>query len=178
MNAIFKPLIDRGVVAIYMDEHSCFHRHSQTTHAVVREVLKILRDNTYFLKPEKCVFHQSEVEYLGLIVGTNKPEWTNQNIRNSRLACTKKKQELQTFSRFFAISIVASSKTTPKIANRTILTRDMIEWTPIQQTAFQTLINAITTQPVLALLIHWTISPRSRQQRLCYWHSIISTTRR
>jgi len=43
---------------------------------VVREVLKILRDNNLFLKPEKCVFHQSEVEYLGLIVGTNKPAWT------------------------------------------------------------------------------------------------------
>ena len=69
MNAIFKPLIDRGVVAIYMDDILVFtDTHKQHT-AVVCEVLKILHDNNLFLKPEKCVFHQSEVKYLGLIIG-------------------------------------------------------------------------------------------------------------
>jgi len=78
MNVIFKPLIDRGVVAIYMDDILVFtDTHKQHT-AVVHEVLKILRDNNLFLKPEKCVFHQSEVEYLGLIVVTSKPAWTYQ----------------------------------------------------------------------------------------------------
>jgi hypothetical protein len=70
MDAIFREEIATGDVVIYMDdiliattgslEH---HRHK------VDHVLKKLRDNDLYLKPEKCRFHQKEVEYLGVIVG-------------------------------------------------------------------------------------------------------------
>ena len=36
---------------------------------VVKEVLDILCQNNLFLKPEKCVFEQPEVNYLGVIIG-------------------------------------------------------------------------------------------------------------
>jgi hypothetical protein len=65
MDAIFREEIATGDVVIYMDdiliattgslEH---HRHK------VDHVLKKLRDNDLYLKPEKCRFHQKEVEYL------------------------------------------------------------------------------------------------------------------
>jgi len=101
MNAIFKPLIDRGVVAIYMDDILVFtDTHKQHT-AVVCEVLKILRDNNLFLKPEKCVFHQSEVEYLGLIVGNKQARMDPTKISAIRdWPVPKKKQELQRFLGF------------------------------------------------------------------------------
>jgi hypothetical protein len=35
----------------------------------VAHILKKLRNNDLFLKPEKCHFHKEEVEYLGIIVG-------------------------------------------------------------------------------------------------------------
>jgi rubrerythrin len=35
----------------------------------VEHVLQKLLDNDLFLKPEKCKFHQAEVEYLGVIIG-------------------------------------------------------------------------------------------------------------
>ena len=35
---------------------------------VTREVLKILRENKLYLKPEKCEFEQPSIEYLGMIV--------------------------------------------------------------------------------------------------------------
>src|SRR5712664_3850895 len=69
MNSIFKPLIDRGVIAVYMDDILVFTKTNKEHTEVVRKVLRILRANNLFLKPEKCAFHQSEVEYLGLIVG-------------------------------------------------------------------------------------------------------------
>jgi len=69
MNSIFKPLIDRGVVAVYMDDILVFTETNERTQLLFAEVLKILRDNNLFLKPEKCVYHQPEVEYLGLIIG-------------------------------------------------------------------------------------------------------------
>src|SRR3979490_2805228 len=38
----------------------------------VRQVLEILCSNNLYLKPEKCVFEQLEVEYLGLILSAGK----------------------------------------------------------------------------------------------------------
>ena len=35
---------------------------------IVRQVLEVLRDNHLYLKPEKCDFEQSSIEYLGMIV--------------------------------------------------------------------------------------------------------------
>jgi hypothetical protein len=68
MNSIFKPLIDCGVVAVYMDDILVFTETNEQHTAVVREVLKILHDNNLFIKAEKCVYHQPKVEYLGLII--------------------------------------------------------------------------------------------------------------
>src|ERR1700723_4332375 len=69
MNHIFKDLIHQGVVSVYMDDilvHTTTHSQHQQ---IVKEVLRILRDNDLFLKPEKCIFHADEVEYPGMIVG-------------------------------------------------------------------------------------------------------------
>src|SRR5712664_3344305 len=153
MNAIFKPLIDRGVVAVYMDDILVFTKTHKEHTEVVREVLQILRANNLFLKPVQLVADKSEVEYLGLIVGN----------KHARMDPTKasaihdwpiptKKQELQRFlgfCNFYRRFIKDYSKIAKPL---TILMGDVrFEWTPIQQTAFTTLIDAITTQPVLAL---------------------------
>jgi len=76
MNSIFKPLIDRGVVAVYMDDILVFTETTNSTQPLFGEVLKILRDNNLFLKPEKCCLSPTEVEYLGLIIGNKQAAWT------------------------------------------------------------------------------------------------------
>jgi len=68
MNHIFHDLIAQGHVAVYMDDILIFTETEEHHQQVVNEVLKILRQNNLFLKPEKCVFHTSEVEYLGIII--------------------------------------------------------------------------------------------------------------
>ena len=69
MNHLFRELIDEGYVTIYMDDiliHTpndlALHRH------VVNDVLRILAVNDLYLKPQKCQFEQTEVEYLGVII--------------------------------------------------------------------------------------------------------------
>ena len=37
-------------------------------HHVVNDVLRILAVNDLYLKPQKCQFEQTEVEYLGVII--------------------------------------------------------------------------------------------------------------
>ncbi|VDC05060.1 unnamed protein product [Peniophora sp. CBMAI 1063] len=59
MNTLFRDLIASGKVIICTLEE---HRD------IVHQVLKILRDNHLYLKPKKCDFEQSSIEYLGMIV--------------------------------------------------------------------------------------------------------------
>ena len=71
MNQIFKKLIDKGVVVVYMDNILIFTDTIDKHRQVTKEVLQILRDNDLYLKPEKCEFEKEEIEYLGLIIGYN-----------------------------------------------------------------------------------------------------------
>jgi hypothetical protein len=60
MNNIFYDLLDVCVV-IYSDDEESHKRHIQT-------VLERLRKNNLRVRPEKCEFHTTQVEYLGVIV--------------------------------------------------------------------------------------------------------------
>ena len=69
MNHIFRDLINEGHVIVYMDDILIFTNDYQQHQEIVRKVLQILRENKLYLKPEKCTFEASEVEYLGVIIG-------------------------------------------------------------------------------------------------------------
>lgn len=68
MNDLFKDMIDEGWLLIYMDDMLIFSEDMDTHRTYVKRVLQRLKDNDLFLKPEKCVFKASEVEFLGLII--------------------------------------------------------------------------------------------------------------
>ena len=69
VNTIFKELIHRDVVVIYLDDILIFSRDQHSHRQVVQEVMRILKDNQLYLKPQKCEFEVSTVKYLGHIIG-------------------------------------------------------------------------------------------------------------
>ena len=69
MNFIFRALINEGYVMIYMDDILIHTPNDVQLHRrVVNDVLQILADNDLYLKPQKCQFEATEVEYLGVII--------------------------------------------------------------------------------------------------------------
>ena len=70
MNEIFVDMED--VVVVYIDDLMIFTKtDNQEEHdRIVLEVLHRLEENDLFIKPEKCTFKATEVEFLGMIVGT------------------------------------------------------------------------------------------------------------
>ena len=66
MNSIFRELIHRDVVVIYLDDILIFSRNRDTHRKIVREVFEILRKNCLFLKPQKCEFETNCIKYLVL----------------------------------------------------------------------------------------------------------------
>jgi len=59
------------VVIVYIDDILIFTNTGEGHDKIVEEVLRRLCTNDLFLKPEKCFFKQREIEFLGLIIGSN-----------------------------------------------------------------------------------------------------------
>ena len=69
MNFIFRELINEGYITIYMDDILIHTPNDTALHQrVVHNVLHILADNNLYLKPQKCQFEVTEVEYLGVVI--------------------------------------------------------------------------------------------------------------
>ena len=68
MNDIFADLIQEGCVMVYLDDILIHTKDKKENRRITREVLKRLRENDLFAKPEKCFFERDRIEYLGMII--------------------------------------------------------------------------------------------------------------
>ena len=68
MNEIFADMDD--IVVVYIDDLMIFPKtENQAKHdKIVLEMLKCLEENDLFVKPEKCTFRTTEVDFLSMIV--------------------------------------------------------------------------------------------------------------
>jgi len=53
---------------VYLDDILIFTETLEEHQRVTQRVMELLRKNNFFLKPEKCKFEKTEVEYLGVII--------------------------------------------------------------------------------------------------------------
>jgi hypothetical protein len=74
MNTIYKTVIvsweARGtIIRIYMDDIAIATSGSREDHTnAVRDVLCVAKEHDLYFKPEKCIFHASSIDYLGVII--------------------------------------------------------------------------------------------------------------
>jgi len=71
MNNIFRNLIAKGIVVVYLDDILIFTKTKEEHEQVVRWVLQVLKKNKLFLRLEKCEFCKQRIEYLGLVISEN-----------------------------------------------------------------------------------------------------------
>ena len=72
MNGVFRTVIAKGVVIVYLDDILIFTKIEEEHERAVRKVLEILTEHKLFLYPEKCEFHRKQIEYLRLVISENK----------------------------------------------------------------------------------------------------------
>jgi len=69
MNAIFEEELREGWLIIYMDDMLIATHDNPTFHKkCVHRILQKLTVNDLYLKPQKCVFEQKRIEFLGVIL--------------------------------------------------------------------------------------------------------------
>ena len=69
MNDIFLEYLDDFVV-IYLDDIMVFSKNEEEHEKHVRLILKKLRERGLYAKLEKCLFHQTEMDFLGFVATT------------------------------------------------------------------------------------------------------------
>ena len=73
MNRLLRKQIDEGYVTDYLDDILIHTPNDPKLHErVISEVLQVLLDNDLYLKPKKCIFNATKVEYLGVIISDGK----------------------------------------------------------------------------------------------------------
>jgi hypothetical protein len=81
MNTIFWHEVQEGWFSIFMDNSIIYtkwwpgeteEQHQQRHQELVHHIFNILEENDLYVKPEKCVFKQEEIKYLGVIMGKGK----------------------------------------------------------------------------------------------------------
>jgi len=68
IDTLFYKLIMSGKIVIYIDDILIFTQMIDEHRSIVRQVLQILADNKLLLHLKKCKFHQTKVEYLGVVL--------------------------------------------------------------------------------------------------------------
>jgi hypothetical protein len=154
MNERFKDLIAEGVVVVYMDDILIFTKTLEEHHQVVQRVLQILTNNDLYLKPEKCLFEQESIEFLGLIilhdhVGMD-PVKVDGILAWPAPHNVKEVQSFVGFCNFYRRFIKDFSNTAQPLHNLT--TKDKVwEWSDACQTVFDTLKQQFASSPILVI---------------------------
>jgi Reverse transcriptase (RNA-dependent DNA polymerase) len=71
MDHLFCPLKDKylGMLFVYMDDILIATADDLPLHQrIVHDVLDLLEAESFFLKPSKCKFEWSSIDYLGIVV--------------------------------------------------------------------------------------------------------------
>ena len=68
MNTLFCELIMTGKIVIYINDILIFTQTMEEHWDIVKRVLQILADNKLSLHPKKCKFHQTKIDYFGVIL--------------------------------------------------------------------------------------------------------------
>ena len=68
MNDIFQDLIMDSSVCVYINNILIFTKTLTEHRWITKLVLQRLKEHKLYLKPEKCEFEWTQIEYLGLII--------------------------------------------------------------------------------------------------------------
>jgi hypothetical protein len=101
MNEIFQDLITEGIVSVYLDDILIFTNSMEEHRRITCLVLDRMCKHKLYLRPEKCKFEQTRIEYLSVIISHNKVEMDPVKIAGvADWLMPSNKKEVQSFVGF------------------------------------------------------------------------------
>jgi len=154
MNDIFRTLIAKGIIVVYLDDILIFTKMEKKHEQVVQRVLEILVEHKLFLYLEKCEFYRSRIEYLRLVILENKVEMDPVKVtRVYKWPTPENRTDVQAFIDFvnFYHRFIQDFSTIARPLFDLTRSDKAWNWDTKKQKAFECLKMAVTTAPVLVL---------------------------
>jgi hypothetical protein len=139
---------------VYLDDILLFQDSQTKLTTLTHKVLQHLQDNHLFLKPEKCSFAKTSIKYLGFIITEGfigmDPAKVSAVQQYPIPSKVKEVQAFLSFCNFYYRFVKDYSTIARPLFNLTMKDTPFV-WGPSHQSAFDTLLHAFTSAPVLAL---------------------------
>jgi len=74
INEILRDLINEGKVAAFVDDVLVGTETEEGHDEVIEEILRRLKENDLYIKPEKCIWKVRKIGFLGVVIGPNRIE--------------------------------------------------------------------------------------------------------
>jgi len=153
MNHIFWDMLDLGLLA-YMDDLLIYAKTAEEHDKIVQEVHRRLRENKLAVSPDKCVWRQTEVEFLGYLIGREGIKMSQEKVETVQEWKSPSSQtEVQSFlgfANFYRRFIQDYSGVARPLTELTKGNAKDWRWTPKAELAFKELKNRFTTALILA----------------------------
>ena len=154
MNHILKDLVDEGHVIVYLDDILVFTDTREEHRRLVRRVLEALRKHKLYLRPEKCAFEKTTVDYLGTIVGNGELRMDPAKVSTVMdWPVPKNKKDVQSFIGFcnFYRRFIDNYSKKAKPMTRLLRKGEVWKWGEAEQASFDELKQDFVEAPVLAM---------------------------
>ena len=152
MDDVFEELISEGVVVVYLDDILIFTGTLDEHRNVTRWVMELLQKHKLYLRPDKCEFQKTTVEYLGVIISHNSVAMDPVKIAGvTEWPAPMNKKEVQSFlgfTNFYRRFIKDFSDHTCPLFDLT-WNDCRWHWDVPEQSAFDKLKQSVTAAPVL-----------------------------
>ena len=84
MDTIFRDPLARGNIFIYMDDILIATDGTWEDHyKEVEQVLQTLQEHDLYLKPDKCKFHRTEIDFLEMVIGGGQVKMDQSKLKES-----------------------------------------------------------------------------------------------
>lgn len=154
MDSILKDPLHKSWIIVYMDDILIFAKNKEDLTKYTNEVLKILDQHDLFLKTEKCLFYQREIEFLGLRVSEGKVSMDPVKLSGIRdwpiPTSTKGLRSFLGFGNFYRKFIRNYSQIAGPL-NDLLRKGIPFSWNENAQKAFDELKKRFTEEPVLCM---------------------------
>jgi len=80
MNKILRDLINKGKVAVFVDDVLVEMEMKEGHNKIVEKILRRLEENDLYVKLEKCVWKVRKIRFLRVIIGPNEIEMEKRKV--------------------------------------------------------------------------------------------------
>jgi len=80
INEILRDLINEGKVAVFVDDVLVGTETEEGHDEIVEEILRRLKENDLYIKPEKCIWKVRKIGFLGVVIGPKGIEMEEEKV--------------------------------------------------------------------------------------------------